>query len=201
MDVKIDANSLKQVRAELNKLPRKAELAQSRAIRRTLSWAQTQINRGIAKDTKIPVRQLRDYGRSKLKINRASGGKSASGSLFVGLNPLPADLLRNPKQEDWGVMAGGYLFEGAFYGAVFGAKKSILFRRYRSRGAQKNIAYKKLNARSGSNADSVGRFPLDRAGVVIEPAGRKVEKQVQPDIKPRFERNFISDMQFRLGQR
>lgn len=153
--------------------PKAMQAAQRRAINKTLRWLRTHMARAVSQEEKIAVRAV----RTRLRM-RPVKGSGRDGTLWFGLNPLPARLLGNPKQSKSGVSVRGRRYTGAFYKQVYGDQPDIWIRRSSKHFRESDYPYMQKGT---GNLDSSleGRFPLVKAKVGLESARKHFVRWVK----------------------
>lgn len=198
--IQVNAYGIDQAITSLKGTPKKLERAQSRAINRTLQSVQTQLLRAVSKETGISQRWLKQYQRVKM---RKSTFKSwLNGEFWMGLDPMPAETAKGAaRQEDWGVKKGNYLFEGAFYRAVYGSQPKIWFRKG-SRGDRKNPRYHRRRSSKNSawQRQNSGRFPVARAGIAIDKPASLAFQSQRGEIRNGFQKRLLHEINWELSK-
>lgn len=195
------ANGIDRAIQEVARIDQKVERAKSRGIKRTLNSLQTLVRREVSKETGIAQKHLKDYQR--LKVRSSIFQSYVMGDFWMGTNPMPAHTAKGRAiQEDWGVKQGAYLFDGAFYRAVFGAQKKIWFRK-NSRGAQRNVGYhrKRRSYQSAWQRQNSSRFPVVLAGIDIDQPARVAFKRATPEVMSTFQDRVLREIKYELSKR
>lgn len=206
--IQVEAYGIEEAMKALNSTPKKLERAQSRAINRTLQYAQKQLLKAVSKESGISQKALKEYKR--VKMRKSTFKNWMNGEFWMGLNPMPGTAASGrASQQDWGVKKGPHPFEGAFYRKVYGSQPKIYFRAH-SKRARNNVRYApgKSNRRdhwnyrsdeffSGGNR---GRFPLHQAGISIEPFGRKAFDAQRGEIRSTFQKRLMHEINWELSK-
>lgn len=104
------------------------QTAWRRTLKKSSRWIATQTAKAISQQTKIPQKLI----KKRLYFFPKS---ASSGKVWLGLNPLPAHHLGQPKQTRTGVSVGRYHFAGAWL-MRYRAPNGPVFRRLTPKSAR-----------------------------------------------------------------
>ena len=93
--------------------------AMQRAVRKTHNWLGRQLASAIAKETLIPLKNI------KYRVMSSFDANDFTGLIWIGLNPVSARRAGEPKQARFGARAGKHRFDGAFVASVNGGSRHI----------------------------------------------------------------------------
>lgn len=196
--IQVMANGIDKAAREVAHLDKKILQAKKRGLNKTVKAMQTLVRREVAAQTGIAQKHLKQYNRIKARTSQFNN--YAMGEFWMGTNPMPSHTAKGrAKQEDWGVKQGDYLFEGAFYRAVFGSQPKIWFRK-KSRAARLNVAYnkKRRSRQSAWQRQNNGRFPVVLAGIAIADQANKAFKKSTPEVMSQFEKRVMHEIKREL---
>ena len=115
IELEVNADDLDTIREAVGATEKIAEQALLQSLKRTQRWLRTQVQREIAKATKLPVKAVR--ARVRLRVP-TKGNLEAR--IWIGLNPVSPSRAGKPrgarpgKPARSGVVAGKYRFPQAF---------------------------------------------------------------------------------------
>ncbi|MGQ5522644.1 hypothetical protein ACUHMQ_05205 [Chitinimonas sp. PSY-7] len=95
-----------------------------RAMRKTGNWVKTHVAKVLSPELKIPQKVL------KQRLYFFLRSKMMEGKVWLGINPIEADRLGQPRQNRTGITAGRHRFEQAWiYQGKQGGQQGKVFRR------------------------------------------------------------------------
>lgn len=177
-------HTYRDVVSAVERLPKRMDLAQQRALKKLGTWLQRQALRAISAQTGMPQKTFKDFKRVRLRIS------GTEGELWLGLNPLPLHAFGRISwsQGSSGVRVRGKTYEGTFFRAVYGSTPKVWIRRSRNEtaGHQPYLrARRKHPLLKDYTKDQVsaGRFP-----VMVVAGGLEDSEQVLSERLPEMAR-------------
>lgn len=161
--ITVSTIGLDEVVARTGALPRQADAALKRALRKTVAWVASQSRREIARDVGVAQSAIKQRIASRLT-------KSARpvGLIWFGLNRLDASLAGKASQGAAGVKVRKYIFPGAFLASIYGSAAKVWIR-LRSRNYDPVVyPYTKRRSFTDVPAGLRSRFPVVKATIAID---------------------------------
>jgi len=174
--------------------PKKATVAQARAIRDTLRWVRTRVKRDAAAE--LAVRQ-KDIASRVLTSSVTNA--STQGHLWAGLWNLSPYKLGQPSYNPMvGVEVGNRQYMGAFLARIYSGQENIWIRK------RSDFYDPALYVHGGRGAGSTPRhlrhrFPVVKGTVRIDEAMAKVFERDEPEIKEYFAKRMAAQLNYAFG--
>jgi hypothetical protein len=165
---------------ENGKRSKKVDRAIDRALRKTTRWVLNQLKRKIAKTLNINQKAIAK--RFTARVVKKAG----YGYVWIGLNPVEAQLAGAARQNKGGVTVKGRFFEGAFLQRIYTEDEKVWRRKYRGPG-------------SSSNGLGGGRFPVEKMEIEIEDEARKIIEQFRPNASAEFAKKLRQELNFEFN--
>ena len=143
--------------------------AMLRAVRKTHGWLARQLASAIAKETLIPRKNI------KFRVLSNFDGKSLTGRIWIGLNPLSARRAGEPRQARFGARAGKHRFEKAFVASMKNGPAHIWKR------------------------SSDARLPIEKQLIDIEEPGMEVISRLEKRAEGYFQSRLNEELNYALN--
>jgi hypothetical protein len=187
MNVNVKITGVSALQASLGNTARRVGIAQSRAIRDTLSWTRTRVRRDAAKQLKVPQRAL----QSRLLTSTVRNGDT-TGKLWAGTWMISPFAVGKPRQGKSGGVVGvpGRRYVGSFLFNVYGGLHNIWIR-LRSKHYTKELYPGSGRRSSGSVPEHLRhRFPVVKAAIEVEPTMAGVFDRDEVEIRHHFDKRL-----------
>lgn len=176
----VDLEQLERAGAELGASSQQVYQAFARALRRTVTTLRTMAARALKDELQLRTLNLL---RRRLKATMgANTGRWASGSLWVGVNDMPASWFRGrPRKTAGGAEMRGQTFEGAFIArSKFKGRRTVF-----KRDGSARLHIQEQNLRVDGQAEDV-----------VED---KVFRDVETIFWNHFRRDLAARVKFNIG--
>lgn len=195
MKIDVKVTGILQVRKFLGNTDRQVIIAQSRAIRGTLSAIRTLIRRDAAKSLGVAQKHL----QKRLLTSTVKNGDT-SGYLWAGTWQLSPYAIGKPSQRPKGVIGvPRRSYVGAFTKSIFGPMENIWIRKA-SKHYRPELYPGGGRRSSGSVPQQLrGRFPIIRAMVEVEPTMEQVFDRDAAVIRAEFDKRLRKEINFALN--
>jgi len=150
------------------------------SVRKVRAWALTQLARELAAKADITQRSL----KRRVYQGLTRTGQTVTATIWIGLRPIAADLVGNPKKLPTGVRVRSHIFHGAFIAAIFsGDTAKVYMRKFRAAGGGKRV----------------GRFPVVRMTIPIAEQMEEILPKYEGPAARKFEEIFEHELKFAMG--
>lgn len=114
--IEADIQGLAEAKAAVAGWGKAGERALIFGVRRAIRRAGSQIARGVAAESHVPLRTITRRGRGRrLYVKEPKAGQSQSlASVWLGINPIRSGYLGTPRKARGGARVAGVYFEGGF---------------------------------------------------------------------------------------
>jgi len=199
------ADVVRDITLGLDRASPEVEKAINRAVDKTMKWLSRQVTRDIAKNTGIAQKGL------KTRIHSRFNKRNLFGYVWIGLNPLPAELAGKPVQTNKGVNVAGRFFEHAFFKRVYGTEPAVYRRKYIGPGSQNKSEeglsghgrpmqwHSKSSGAAYSTHSPYGRFPLERIKIDIAEQGTITAQALQRAGTERFRTVLQQELNYAIN--
>lgn len=186
LDINLQA-ALDELAPGLSAYEKSTQQALKRAIRKFMRWLQREISRLIKSRTGVAQKSLKARFKVTLLL------KEGYASLWVGLNPIEAQLAGGVRQLKVGTRAAGQLFEGAFYRPVYGKEAKVWRRKFRGKGSTKRSW---IHLKRSAPDEIAGRFPVEKMTIDIDRPSREEINRLQSRAQKRFKTLFQQELNY-----
>ena len=164
--------------------------ALSRAIRKLLRWLQRELARAIKARTGIAQKAIKNRFKVTLLLNEGYA------SLWVGLNPIEAQLAGGVRQLTTGVRAGKHSFEGAFLRSVYGKQTKVWRRKFRGKGS---VRRSWIHLKRSSPDELAGRFPVEKMMVPMQKPSEVEINRIRARARQRLKVLFKQELNYAVN--
>ncbi|NDY41254.1 hypothetical protein G3N55_00115 [Dissulfurirhabdus thermomarina] len=196
IDVRIDIREIERASSMFAATIREADLARTRALRRTAREIRTQVRREAARELRIPQRAL----SGRLYLSRVRPGDEAA-ALWIGTLPVPAVAVGRPRQTKKGVRVGRRSWRGAFVARIYGREQVWIRRSSRHYDPALYPTRHRAGDRFGAAGHLRGRFPVVRAAVAVDGVVEAVVRRAAPRVPGLYARKWDQELNYVLNVR
>jgi hypothetical protein len=180
------AREIMRATAMIQATPKQMQTATDRAIKKTIRWLSSRVAREIGQALNIPQKAI----KNRVVTSVVGSGSERVHILWLGVAPIAAENLANPRQTKKGVSVGRRRYDGAFYRDVYGDGDHVWIRK--SRAAALAMDLPDWGGKKGGdggylrNPEARGRFPLRRVSVDISSVANDVFRRYDKRAMERF---------------
>ncbi|MCP1675448.1 hypothetical protein J2T57_002598 [Natronocella acetinitrilica] len=192
--IRIAITGARQAQRSAERAGREYASAQVRTLRKTTDWARSQIQRGLAREHRIPVKALTRGGRgNRGRVRTSIRREDNSAYLWFGVRPVALRYVGKLSQNRVGVKAGRQARRAGAFIATMGSGYTSAFSR--KAGAQP-IAPGARKPGGGINAtDQYTTLPIAEETVALERAD-DVGADVQARVPERYRELARQELRF-----
>lgn len=193
------ARDIRKATALIQATPKQLQTASDRATRKTIRWLTSRLARDLGQALNINQKAIKD----RIASSSMGSGSDRVHILWLGVAPIAAEKLGNPRQTRTGVTVGRRRYEGAFYRDVYGDGEKVWIRKSRAVALAMDLPdWGGKKGGDGSflrNPAARGRFPIRRVSVDISTAATEIFRRYERQAIVRFGELIEQELNFAVN--